>query len=1700
MENKFDINEYETLPKEPLFKPEPPKSEVPSQGVTNLVGDMQRASAELLPSERIKLGSLSGGFGRDQRISLIRKGPDRGAYTKLSDGTLKPRLEQYNAGLTTQQNEEILAQHQTASEKWSNGALKFLGKTGVNVAGGIVGTVNGLIQGIRYQSLSAVYDNDVSRTLEDWNKSMDADMANYRTAAERDMNFGQKMGTANFWADDFLGGLSFLAGTIISEGAWAAATGGGSLIAKGAVGLAGRAALKASKGAALKTLKATATKEGKTLLNKSAKNTVENLASAGIAANKLQKGLNSVRFLYTSAGYEASVEARGYLEEAKEAFINETLTNEGRIPTPEEMGAFTDDATSAANGVFAANTALVGFSNTVVLGKLLLGKGTTRKLSNSFFNKNVLGIGFKKEGAKLVALNPTKFQKNLSKAFSVGKPVFTEGVIEEGGQGVLSTTAMDYVMSGYDQDSTNDNLSIYDAFTQGIHEQYTSKEGLTEVGLGALIGLFGGGISTKGRFNEYAQVREGIENNVKYQNQFTTDMLVNNMITANKVAVANKQGEAARAQGNLTGEMTADTSSMVATIERGLMYQSTNEMVEDLSVALDTYSNEKLSEMLGMTEQEALTWKSEKLQEYKGLAETHGRNMEFAEAILGDRNIAGLKNIEGLDARGQADLQSAIAYSLTMGKRSDEFSEAIASQIKQLVASDLSTGEEVDAINVNSVLSKVEETQKARYYSTLNRMRALQKEANNLETELINAQNLPEVEGQTGAKATKIANVTKRLATTQAAIEKASQAKTLAFSAMNIQQLTEEIITEDMLDNQQENIQKLKENINNLSMRTPQQGPVIAKLMEEYDRAVEQTRTYNQVVKTLVSPKTRVSTLNGWANSIINRKKEVEGDTAAMFVKATKTYVDDMARNKMKTFEEVNDEIEKAKQKTEVQEVEDNEDVTEKNPLDQEPAATTEMINAAAALQAEVQSETETKGKSAIDVLNERINEAISKNPYLNTKYAGQANVNIEEVKPTQKDIDRYNELLGKIPPNKNKQEVLRVPFGSIVSNLTEEETTELQAINRKLNNWQILSGFNDNGSSVAEVLQVIAQLEETFVPNNTQSEVQAKDFFNPESGVEAKNSTKRTPVNTVISPAEVVAKKTKGNYEISHLKIQSLGKLFPGAEVFIKDGGKAITLATIPDAKLAEYNQTPGTEVVVNFNGTPINFKTDERQRLVVSAKELNPAIATSNFRVLDFGVSKFLPIFVKNQDGQWAPLDGDFKIESTVPNETISLVSEDMYRMAPGTPLRTIVNLNDTFNAQLLKDYRNGIIKEEEFINNLSIYLTEQGATNKTIGVLRAIKSNTNVNSVDFSKLYMIRKIAAKKALSSPGSKVEVGISVGFSTVFIGSPNVVVQENADGSLTTQNIDFTEDSIKLIEDFGYIQDGVVKTNKGIDYNSSEIVYAAKTSKKEKNKGQKVPVVVFNYKGRRTVFPVSLITSQAQKQNALDSIVNSNTKSDAAKVFEINQLLLDNNIDPSLFNITDLESDQSAFEISRAREALMTKPTFANVESWLEEGFPKRNLLDQARIAIDITDKPFGAPKGFLDMKGVSMPNEEDMRFAQVSVLDNYAKKVDNIFRETNPFAEMTVNTKFYDAFEEDGIAMDADSYVMKKRNANILTNAFNQSIPKSVREVLGETLIKNIRTEIKQLEIIEKGLKTNKEILNGSLKNEIESEQTKCK
>ena len=208
---------------------------LPNLDPNSLVDDSKKAIPAL--SERIKRRVKSSYYddlrAKTPEDSIISNGIPSGRFDvsgprigldesrfKLSDGTWIPKYESFQAGVD---NDSRLARNQGTGEKIFRGLGKFVYKTALYGIGGIIQPFYGIYEGVTKGKFESVFNNDFTRWLDDMDKRGDYRLAHYYDKEERDMGFLRSLGTANFWTNDFLSGLAFTAGAMLSSAVYSGA-------------------------------------------------------------------------------------------------------------------------------------------------------------------------------------------------------------------------------------------------------------------------------------------------------------------------------------------------------------------------------------------------------------------------------------------------------------------------------------------------------------------------------------------------------------------------------------------------------------------------------------------------------------------------------------------------------------------------------------------------------------------------------------------------------------------------------------------------------------------------------------------------------------------------------------------------------------------------------------------------------------------------------------------------------------------------------------------------------------------------------------------------------------------------------------------------------------------------------------------------------------------------------------------------------------------------------------------------------------------------------------------------------------------------------------------------------------------------------------------------------------------------------------
>ena len=435
-------------------------------------------------------------------------------------GGLSTRVSGLDDGFTYTGLSDVYDRSQEAQgslEKIRNGIFQFVGDTAINVAQGFGTLLYGLPSAVVNGEFSKIYDNALSNALdrgqEEYDKYFDIKRGGNQSGLQQ---------VSNFLFDDVLGGVSFVAGAILTEIGLTAAT----VATMGGAGAAQAAATAGIVARGTRLLK-TAVNGGKRMIGgqlvddaarqaaqlagtatrEAAEAGIRSAGAAGARSQSLSAAGRTARQLLTGAGMESGMEARHMLNAAGEDHKREYEKEHGAGTYTEEMeAAFRDEITPYGNAVFGANMALVGASNMLMFPKLF-GTGLRNGLrSTKFVDTTKMSAKARQRLAKRMgvaegdlprlmdASRATRTGRNLRRitpGSGVLGTALYEGFAEEGGQGTISRGFEDYISHKYDPRNQKETADFVNSFYRGLQGSYGTAEGLKEVGIGVLLGAFG---------------------------------------------------------------------------------------------------------------------------------------------------------------------------------------------------------------------------------------------------------------------------------------------------------------------------------------------------------------------------------------------------------------------------------------------------------------------------------------------------------------------------------------------------------------------------------------------------------------------------------------------------------------------------------------------------------------------------------------------------------------------------------------------------------------------------------------------------------------------------------------------------------------------------------------------------------------------------------------------------------------------------------------------------------------------------------------------------------------------------------------------------------------------------------------------------------------------------------------------------------
>lgn len=1541
----YDIPDRDLPPVlDPYSASERSKSQIPSLSErikntvkTNYYDDMKHMSP---------LGYMASDQSYKGRFNLT--GPEislEDSRYRLSSGTWIPKYESYIPGVD---NDTRLSRSQGRTEKWMRGLGKFVGKAALYGLGGVIQPFYGIYAGVSRGNFNAVFDNDFTRWLDDQDKKMDYGLAHYYNREERDMNFLQSMTTANFWSNDFLSGLAFTAGAMLSSAVYS--------------------------GAGLMNLARTGARAGVALarIGKAASDTKKAFGvylRAARTGRRIGKGLDTLAFLGTSTSWEASVEARSMLMEAEENFRQSYRNAYGREVPYEELMKFRADNANAANAVFAANVGILSLSNIAMFGDMFgMDLGVDK-----FIKRNIFGVGAERmDNGALRAITPKKWQKIAGNTFNIIKRPVSEGLFEEGLQGVSSKSAEDWVESRYNPMAIRQNIGYMEAIKNGFKETYGSNEGWKEIGIGMIIGSVMGGKSLGG-IKEWSQDMSRNKGMVEAYNT-NAGALTSAAVQAIRGSMAlNAQLSGLKTDNNaddIPNSRIVDKTFSDAVFNR-LCYDQEMGMLDDtkenFKTVIESIPNSDIAFDMNMTDEQVNEYKSNLISEFNKKVDNFIMANRFADSLT-----------DGISNRSFNAYISNMAYN---GLEAKDNLNDIANQLRRIYNTDIGP-----ALDIYSRLNPDSSRD-------LEELRKLTDDIQRMEKNILRLQqSVASKDALESDKAKLVKENDRLLKLTEDRIALERKLTTLINSEADISKLFlnrndsrisaadlmaaydtiadfENVVSIRGVDNYKEAMALLSEYRHNLVayknineslrrmrdrrfIRAQERGfmkilsNVWGKTYEEDDSKYDFRNTDNPDANDLYANDQAID--KAYQDGLIGE------DEAFMF----KTYNHMIARsmeNEIKTDEG-----------NIVERVPDDEDII--NPSD-------DRIN-----------------NIAIKIWNgnEDVLSPRERQIYDNNKPRVDSLVNGFGDNPISR-INKARSIIDRLKIHDNIYDNIKDAVDDIVDmNINGLDQDQIKEVIKTYND---LMNEADNGNEIDqdklnEAIDIINNysngpllqfVEWMRLYDNGSIAVKDYDKSIPMGDVltesEPGTSTGRTEVNAAQNPVVLMAQKR----EI-------------GGVMYYEVGG--MRLDRFMDSlglKRSDATDTDNGRVMDFTNGTDIFtvIESDNHSRWMISeddAQAFENATGVILGRQTALSTSIWFMVYRKGQDGSIVPYyTGDTfgsNNESVNQEAAASLRKGDMVRFKMDMSDPYTKGLYDKYNSLNAVDPNSDETKSayRELVDNMVIKIVDSDGN--FVSVLKANDPDSKGSNAD------LRSMAFELYRDNIGSvtgEIDIPFVGTVTSVLPGRPNFSVSDD-NGTLMVSENDFTNETVGKVESVGYIENGEVTMRDDIKYNIFPFCTAIVRDKYGDYKDSRIPVVAIKTgNGRNYLYPVRLKNQDISSfSSMIGSMADRITEGlgggvSIDDIMDLNNAIARSGLDNKTYMIP-LAGDVDVIKnrLKAVKEAASRMPMTADVRGWIGDSRTKEDILmNDVTINIDLNNDPFIAPKFRMSIKENKVSKEE---------------------------------------------------------------------------------------------------------------------------
>lgn len=1523
----YDIPDRDLPPVlDPYSASERSKSQIPSLSErikntvkTNYYDDMKHMSP---------LGYMASDQSYKGRFNLT--GPEislEDSRYRLSSGTWIPKYESYIPGVD---NDTRLSRSQGRTEKWMRGLGKFVGKTALYGLGGVIQPFYGIYAGVSRGNFNAVFDNDFTRWLDDQDKKMDYGLAHYYNREERDMNFLQSMTTANFWSNDFLSGLAFTAGAMLSSAVYS--------------------------GAGLMNLARTGARAGVALarIGKAASDTKKAFGvylRAARTGRRIGKGLDTLAFLGTSTSWEASVEARSMLMEAEENFRQSYRNAYGREVPYEELMKFRADNANAANAVFAANVGILSLSNIAMFGDMFgMDLGVDK-----FIKRNIFGVGAERmDNGTLRAITPKKWQKVAGNTFNIIKRPVSEGLYEEGLQGVASKSAKDWVESRYNPMAIRQNIGYMEAIKNGFKETYGSSQGWKEIGIGMIIGSVMGG-KTFGGIREWSQDMSRNKGMVDAYN-------------ANAGALTTAAVRAIRGSMALNAQLSGiDTSyesdgriinkDFSDAVFNRLRYDSEMGMLDDTKenfrTVVESIPNSDIASDMNMTDEQVNEYKSNLISEFNKKVDNFTMANRFADSLT-----------DGISNRSFNAYISNMAYN---GLEAKDNLNDIANQLRRIYNTDIGP-----ALDIYSRLNPDSSRD-------LEELRKLTDDIQRMEKNILRLQqSVASKDALESDKAKLVKENDRLLKLTEDRIALERKLTTLINSEADISKLFlnrndsrisaadlmaaydtiadfENVVSIRGVDNYKEAMALLSEyrynlvaykNINESLrrmrdrrfIRAQERGfmkilsNVWGKTYEEDDSKYDFRNTDNPDANDLYANDQAID--KAYQDGLIGE------DEAFMF----KTYNHMIARsmeNEIKTDEG-----------NIVERVPDDEDII--NPSD-------DRINNIAI---KIWNGNE-------DVLSPRERQIYDNNkPRVDSLVNGFGDNPISRINKARSIIDRL-----KIHDNiyDNIKDAVDDIVDMNINGLDQDQIKEA------IKTYNDLMNEADNGNEIDQ-----DKLNEAIDIINNYSDGPLLQFVEwmrlyDNGSIAVKDYDKSIPMGDVLTESEpgTSTGRTEVNAAQNPVVLMAQKREIGGVMYYEVGGMRLDRFMDSLGLKRSDATDTDNGRVMDFTNGTDIFtvIESNNHSRWMISeddAQAFENATGVILGRQTALSTSIWFMVYRKGQDGSIVPYyTGDTfgsNNESVNQEATASLRKGDMVRFKMDMLDPYTKELYDKYNSLNAVDPNSDETKSayRELVDNMVIKIVDSDGN--FVSVLKANDPDSKGSNAD------LRSMAFELYRDNVGSvagEIDIPFVGTVTSVLPGRPNFSVSDD-NGTLMVSENDFTNETVGKVESVGYIENGEVTMRDDIKYNIFPFCTAIVRDKYGDYKNSRIPVVAIKTgNGRNYLYPVRLKNQDISSfSSMIESMADRITEGlgggvSIDDIMDLNNAIARSGLDNKTYMIP-LAGDVDVIKgrLKAVKEAVSRMPMTADVRGWIGDSRTKEDILmNDVTINIDLNNDPFIAPK-----------------------------------------------------------------------------------------------------------------------------------------